>query len=140
MRERDHLRRTPGWRRPVVVVAVIVATFGALTGCGSEASTSAEDAKAAELQAQLAPLDIDIETDTIVALYGDDGGKVCEIAADPAALEREGLLAHPRFPLRRLRVTTEAVAYTKAVISVYCPDQLGNIEDYIDGLRVGDEN
>ena len=55
-------------------------------------------------------------------------------------MEREGLLAHPRFALRRLHVTTDAVIYTEAVIEVYCPDQLGNVREYIEGLRVADEN
>lgn len=109
-------------------------------GCGSDQASSAEQAKADQLQAKLEPLDITVDTDTIVSLYGDDGGKVCTVAADPAALRREGLLAHPRFALRRLHVTTEAVAYARAVISVYCPEDLGNVEAYIRTLRVDDEN
>ena len=112
----------------------------ALAGCGSEEGTKAERDKAEELHAKLKPLGLDIDTDTAIALYGDDGGKVCAIAEDPAAMEREGLLAHPRFALRRLHVTEDAVAYTEAVIAVYCPDQLGNVRDYIDGLRVADDN
>lgn len=122
------------------VLAVAAGLVLAVPACGSEQGTSAEEAKAAELQAKLAPLDISLETSTIVSLYGDDGGKLCTIAEDPAAMEREGLLAHPRFALRRLHLTAEAVAYTEAVVSVYCPDQLSNVQDYIDGLRVADEN
>ena len=138
----DQTRRSrrPRWRRRAAMAGLIAALMFTGSACGSEQGTSTENAKAADLQAKLAPLDIDVETSTIVSLYGDDGGKVCQIAEDPAAMDREGLLAHPRFALRRLHVTTEAVAYTKAVIEVYCPDQLGNVEDYIAGLRVSDEN
>ena len=126
--------------RALLAVALSVGVVLGAAGCGSDEATSAEQSKAAELQAKLAPLDIDIETETLISLYGDDGGKVCAIADDPGALEREGLLAHPRFALRRLHVTDDAVAYARAVISVYCPEELGNVEDYIEGLRVADEN
>jgi len=129
----------PTMRRAGAVLLAAALALG-LVACGSDSGTKAERTKADELQAKLEPLDIDVETDTLIALYGDDGGKVCAIAEDPAAMEREGLLAHPRFALRRLHVTTDAVAYTEAVIEVYCPDQLGNVRDYIEGLRVSDEN
>jgi len=127
-------------RRGVLAGALVLLLAAGAAGCSSEDATAAETTKAAALQAKLEPLGIDVETETIITLYGDDGGKVCEIASDPAAMEREGLLAHPRFALRKLHVTTEAVAYTKAVIEVYCPDELGAVTDYIDGLRVDDEN
>lgn len=137
------MRDGPPNRRRAGAIVLAAAVLGAalgLAGCGSEEGTKAERSKAEQLQAALEPTGIDVDTDTLVALYGDDGGKVCDIAADPAAMAREGLLAHPRFALRRLHVTKDAVAYTEAVISVYCPDQLGNVRDYIDGLRVADEN
>lgn len=122
-----------------LLAATLVVGLGA---CGSEEGTEAERTKADELQAELASagIDDDIETSTLVALYGTDGGKVCAIAEDPAAMEREGLIAHHRFPLRKTEVDADAVAYATAVVEVYCPDQLGNVEDYIEGLRVDDGN
>ncbi len=134
------MRDAPPIRRLAAVALAGALAVGLLGGCGSEEGTKAERAKAEQLQAKLAPHDLDIDTDTAVSLYGDDGGKVCALAEDPAAMEREGLLAHPRFALRRLHVTTDAVIYTEAVIEVYCPDQLGNVREYIEGLRVADEN
>ena len=130
--------------RGLAAVALVLGLATGAAACGSDTGpaqgSAAERAKAAELQTELEPLGIDVETGTLISLYGTDGGKVCEIASDPAAMDREGLLAHPRFPLRRLHVTTEAVAFTEAVISVYCPDQLGAVADHIDGLRVDDES
>jgi hypothetical protein len=120
--------------------ALVVGAVLGLGACGSDEGTTAERDKADQLEAKLKPLGIDVDPATAIALYGDDGGKVCAIAEDPAAMEREGLLAHPRFALRRLHVTDDAVAYTEAVIEVYCPDQLGNVRAYIAGLRVSDEN
>lgn len=134
------MRDGPPIRRRACAALLAGALVLGLAACGSEEGTRAERTKAEQLQAKLEPLGIDVDTDTMVSLYGDDGGKVCAIAEDPAAMEREGLLAHPRFALRRLHVTTDAVAYTEAVISVYCPAQLGNVRDYIEGLRVSDEN
>ena len=134
------MRDAPPIRRAAAVALAALVAVGVLGGCGSDEGTKAEREKAHELQAKLAPHGLDIDTATAISLYGDDGGKVCAIAEDPAAMEREGLLAHPRFALRRLHVTTDAVAYTEAVIEVYCPAQLGNVRDYIDGLRVADEN
>lgn len=130
------------WRRRAGAAALCLALAGGASACGSDSASSAERAKADALQAKLAPVDLegDVDTDTLISLYGTDGGKVCEIASDPAAMEREGLLAHPRFALRKTEVDPDAVAYTKAVVEVYCPDQLGNVEDYIEGLRVDDEN
>ena len=128
--------------RALVAGALTVALALGATGCGSEEGTKAERQKAEQLQAAVKPLgsDADIDIDTAVSLYGDDGGKVCALAEDPGAMEREGLLAHPRFALRKTNVDPDAVAYTKAVIEVYCPDQLANVEEYIEGLRVDDAN
>jgi hypothetical protein len=123
---------------------VTIALLLGLGACGSDDGTTAERTKAEELQAALAPLDLDgvddLETSTLISLYGTDGGKVCAIAEDPGAMEREGLIAHPRFALRKTEADPDAVAYAKAVIEVYCPDQLANVEDYIEGLRVDDGN
>lgn len=129
-------------RSRLIAVALVLGLAVGAAGCSSEPGTKAERKKAEELQAKLAPLGIDADVDvaTAVSLYGDDGGKVCAIAEDPGAMAREGLLAHPRFALRKTHVDTDAVAYTKAVIEVYCPDQLTNVEDYIEGLRVDDAN
>ncbi|MGN6693356.1 MAG: hypothetical protein ACTHN0_04195 [Aquihabitans sp.] len=129
-------------RRLAAALLVVWLAIAALAGCGSDEGTKAERAKAEQLQAELdaAGVDDGIDVDTAVSLYGDDGGKVCAIAEDPAAMEREGLLAHPRFALRKTEVDPDAVAYTKAVIEVYCPAQLGNVEEYIEGLRVDDAN
>lgn len=125
------------WTAAALAALLAVTILGA---CGSEEGTKAEREKAEELQAKVAPLgdDAQIDIDTAVSLYGDDGGKVCAIAEDPGAMAREGLLAHPRFALRKTEVDPDAVAYTLAVMDVYCPDQLGNVRDYIEGLRVDD--
>lgn len=130
------------WGRRVLPAALVTtALLLGLGACGSEEGTKAERTEAEELQGKLAPLGIDdIETGTLVSLYGTDGGKVCAIAEDPGAMEREGLIAHPRFALRKTEVDPDAVAYAKAVVEVYCPDQLANVEDYIEGLRVDDGN
>lgn len=131
-------------RRPAAAVLLAAALVLGLGACGSDEGTKAERTKAEELQAKLKPLglddDGDLETSTLISLYGDDGGKTCAIAEDPGAMAREGLFAHPRFTLRKTEVDPDAIAYTKAVISVYCPEQLGNVEDYIEGLRVDDGN
>jgi len=136
MRDGPSMRLRTG---TALLAAALVLGLGA---CGSDEGTKAERAKAEQLQAKLASLDVDadIDVDTAVSLYGDDGGKTCAIAEDPAAMAREGLLAHPRFALRKTEVDPDAVAYTKAVIEVYCPDRLADVEDYIEGLRVDDAN
>ena len=46
----------------------------------------------------------------------------------------------PASPCARPRSTPTPWPTPKAVIEVYCPDQLGNVEDYIEGLRVDDGN
>ena len=86
------MRDAPPIRRLAAAVLATALAVGVLGGCGSDEGTKAERDKAEQLQAKLAPHDIDIDTETAVSLYGDDGGKVCAIAADPAAMEREGLL------------------------------------------------
>lgn len=129
-------------RRPPLGAVALVAALAAATvlgACSAEDGTSAEQAKADQLRSALDEAGLDpVERNDIVSLYGTDGGKVCALAEDPGAMAREGLLAHPRFALRKTEVDPDAVAYVTAVVEVYCPDQLAEVEDHIDRLRVDD--
>jgi hypothetical protein len=122
-------------RATIAVLAVAAATF--LGGCKSS-TTDAEAAKAEELQAAIAPLGTKIETDVAASLYGTDGGAVCAEADDPGAVATEAAstVSH-RFTLKKTEADVDSIAYIRAVIKTYCPDQLADYDDYIRDLATG---
>ena len=127
---RAHLRA----RTRAALGALAVAAL--LAGCGHDESRE-DTAKADQLEQAVAPLGIDVDPDVYVSLYGSDGGAVCAEAGDPGALASEAasVVSH-RFTLRRTEADADTVAYVRAVISTYCPDELGSFDDYVEGLKV----
>jgi hypothetical protein len=120
-------------KRAHAIVALVLVACAA--GCGQSVS-STEQAMAEELQAKLEPLGIDVPTGTLVSLYGDDGGNLCAAAGDDDDLANVSLAGH-RFALRKTKVSTRDVAYARAVIEAYCPDELRSFDDYAAGLDQG---
>jgi hypothetical protein len=118
---------------PAAAFALALAAFAA--GCGQSIGSS-EQAMAEELQAKLEPLGVSVTTGTLVSLYGDDGGHLCAAADDDDDLANVSLAGH-RFALRKTKVSTRDVAYARAVIEVYCPDELASFDDYANGLDQG---
>lgn len=129
--------RAMATRAVVVGCGAVVAT--GLVGCGQEVS-GAEADKAAELSAAVAPLGVDVDPDVAASLYGTDGGAVCAEAGRPdvVAAEAAAAVSH-RFTLRRTEADADTVAYLRAVVATYCPDELAPYERYVDGLAVDAE-
>jgi len=117
------------------LVAAVLAV-SVLAGCGSQKITSSQEQKAQQLQAKLQPLGFDIPTGVLVSLYKNDGGFLCAAAHGPGALEHVALAGH-RFALRKLHVDPKDIAYVRAVVSVYCPDETERVDHYLNGLEQG---
>ena len=117
--------------------ALLVAGLTLLVaGCGSQDVSSGEEEKAAQLEAALAPLGVDMPVGIAASLYGTDGGHLCAAAESDGQLDHVALVGH-RFALRKTRVSPQDIAYGRAVIEVYCPDELASYESFVDGLETG---
>lgn len=109
-----------------------------LAGCGSQDISSGAQAKADELQAKLAPLGISVPEGKAASLYDDDGGYLCAAAGEDGQLEHVSLVGH-RFAAHKTNVDPKDIAFARAVIEVYCPDELAAFNDFADGLEQGED-
>jgi hypothetical protein len=124
--------------RVVGPLAAALLAVAVLVGCGSQEIKSSQEQKAQQLQAKLQPLGMDVPTGVLVSLYQDDGGYLCAAAAGPGDFEHVALAGH-RFALRKLHVDPNDIAYVRAVIGVYCPDQTKRVDHYLSGLEQGND-
>jgi hypothetical protein len=114
--------------------AALVALALVLGACSQDVSPQ-EAEKAARLDE--AGRGISVPPEVAASLYGTDGGAVCAEAADPAALGAEAAagVSH-RFTLRRTEADGERIAYLRAVVETYCPDEAAAFEDYVRSLAI----
>ncbi|MGK3952624.1 hypothetical protein ACLKM7_09905 [Microbacterium sp. I2] len=131
-----------GRERGVIYTVVIIILIGlavvALLMFRTDRQNAAADEKATQLvqaletAGMLAPT-----TDQIARVYGDDGGTAC---ADPnGALTRALVLGElsngATGPGRRPVIVEDRILKSQLlVIGVYCPDELPNYQEFIDGL------
>ena len=115
--------------------AALVLTAVAAGGADQDVSATEAD-RAAELNALAEPLGLKITPETAASLYGTDGGEVCKAAEDPDALHPAGVLVSHRFPLRKVEVDREIAAYSRAVVAVYCPQNLERYDRFLADLAI----
>lgn len=120
-----------GRRTAVAFVCVAILAVG----CSEQTSTSEEAQLAEQLQSELASQGVEIETDALIALYGDDGGHLC-IEAEQGSDYIDATLVSHRFALRKTSVSSEDVAFVGAVIDVYCPEERVVFDEFVAGLDV----
>jgi hypothetical protein len=115
------------------VLAVVVVTL-AITGLviyQSGQSSQDAEAKADQLIGQLQQSGLRTPAkETIVRVLGDDGGAVCANpgnALTKAALTAQLVIADSRFLQGEL-----------AIVSVYCPERLQEIQDFRDSLKTAE--
>ncbi len=80
------------------------------------------------------------DQDTITRVLGSDGGAVC---ADPGGnlqslRDLNGVSGAAGPGLRPGPVVERLVDAERLVVQVYCPDELGSFDDYVDSLNLGD--
>jgi hypothetical protein len=99
------------------------------------------DELAQTLQTQLDDAGMTVpDQDTIVRVLGSDGGAVC---ADPGGSlqslrDLNGVSGAAGPGLRPGPVVERLVDAERLVVQVYCPDELGSFDDYVDSLNLGD--
>jgi Tfp pilus assembly protein FimT len=120
----------------VVAVLVVVGLFT----FRSAKSTAEAEQKADQLISELQSVGARAPSqDTVVRLLGDDGGFVCK---DPnSALRRASLLAGlangAGGPGARATIADSRVVQGELlVIKVYCPDELAEFQEFVDGLKL----
>ncbi|MGA6161406.1 hypothetical protein [Amycolatopsis magusensis] len=125
----------------VALLSVLLAIAAVTTWRAGKADREAED-KADRLSAALAELGAPVpERDRIVRLLGNDGGPVC---ADPAsALHRAASLGQlsngAGGPGTRPVIADSRILEGElAIVTIYCPDQLAEFEEFVDDLRTAD--
>lgn len=121
-------------RHRAIAALVCVAVLAA--GCGEQSANDTESQLAAQLQAELASQGFEVQTSTLIALFGDDGGHLC-IGAEHASDYIDTALISHRFALRKTSVDTEDVEFVEAVIDVYCPAERAVFDKFVAGLKVG---
>lgn len=114
-----------------------------LTGCGptsaDEATSPAARQSAQSLQAQLQRLSatgVNVavpDLDTLVVLYGEDGGITCINAESPFQIAFNIGHFGSASGRRAVIVDPSLMAYDKAVITTYCPESLAQYQSVVDG-------
>ena len=135
------MRISTSHRRQAAGVALVVGVLLA-AGCGATVPQSeSSSAQAQELAGQLnqalkqeglsAP-----STGTATALYGEDGGVSCVNVGE--AEQRDGLVLFGHAGQltygRRVTMDPSVLAYDRAVIETYCPNELASYKDAVAGL------
>jgi len=130
-------------KRSTVRAGIITVALVLLGGCVAEGTTSEDEAQSDEA-AQLADelntaLEsaglVPVATSTAEQLYGSDGGWTCEVVGGldhKLAVNQFGNLSANH---RRIFLDPSIVAYDEAVIQTYCPDELDDYQDVIDGIE-----
>jgi len=128
------------WVAGALVVVLMV--VGLVAYRGAEESKDA-DAKADQFLTVLQQAGVEHlpSRDQVVRVLGDDGGSVCE---DPGNALRQATLYSmivngASGPGMRPIITDSLLLRGQlAVISVYCPDELDDVKDYLDDLETDD--
>jgi hypothetical protein len=101
------------------------------------------DEKADELIAlyEVAGLPVPESRDQIARVLGDDAAVVCEPLANGAEIGalKTRLGVGGEFYFRSTKVDAKAVAGLTAIVSVYCPDELPDLKDFLNGFDLVDE-
>ena len=119
-------------RRAVVALACLAIVA---VGCAEQTPTAEESQLAEQLQSELASQGLDVGTETLIALFGDDGGHLC-IDAEQGSDFTDVVLVSHRFALRKTTVDSEDVMVASAVIDVYCPDERAAFDEFVASLDV----
>jgi Tfp pilus assembly protein FimT len=121
----------------VMVIAAVLVVIGLVTYRGQEKTEEAE-AKADQLISVIEGAGREApDKDVIVGLLGDDGGATCR---DPNAALNQATLRNMLFngsggPGGRPSLAAGvSVQGQIAIISVYCPDELEDFQEFIDDL------
>ncbi len=135
--------QTPQERRTLYIVLAVV--VGVLMVVGliafrSAKSTAEAEQKADQLISELQKIGAPTPSkEAVVRVLGDDGGAVC---ADPnGALSRATLLAQLANGAsgpgsRPVIANSKVVQGELLVIKVYCPDELAEFQEFVDGLKL----
>jgi len=125
----------------VAIALVILLVAGVILYSSAKSTAEAED-KADQLIAALDDAGARTpDRDQIVRVLGDDGGATCENPND--ALSRATLLAlltnGSGGPGSRPVVADSRVFKGQLlIISIYCPEELEDFQDFVDDLKTGD--
>lgn len=137
--QRDGERRAMYIAFSVLVAGMMI--VGLLTFRYTASTQAAED-KAAQLISEIESTGATAPSSkVIVKLLGDDGGAVC---ADPnGALSRATLLSQLSTGSggpgsRPIIADSRVVQGELAIIKVYCPDELPDFQEFVDGLKLDD--
>ncbi|MET0830744.1 MAG: hypothetical protein ABWY62_00045 [Acidimicrobiia bacterium] len=125
-------------RRGAQILALLAGAF-LIAACGQPTPGDDAMAKAQELQEQLAGTPLaGLDPDEIASLLGDDGGHLCAAAA--GSEDDLALVAFTPvfFALRKTSVGADDVDVARAIMSVYCPEDLGVLDERVAGLTVED--
>ncbi len=124
------------------VLLVVVAAIGVASWRGVQETRAAQE-KADRLMAALGEIGAHVpDRDQIVRVLGTDGGRVC---ADPSgALNRAaqlgGLSNGAGGPGSRPVIADSLVVQGElAIIAIYCPGELSEFQEFVDGLRTTEQ-
>ncbi len=125
----------------IAVVLAVMVVVGLLMFKAGSTTQAAED-KAAQLITELESAGAQApSSEVLVRLLGDDGGAVC---ADPnGALSRATLLSQLSTGSggpgsRPIIADNKVVQGELLIIKVYCPDELADFQEFVDGLELDD--
>jgi hypothetical protein len=133
--ESTRSRRPSSQARRILAVGLALVVF--LAACSDASDDPDAVAKADQLVAALQASGATIPADSAVALFRTDGGHLC-VGATRAEDFVDTVLVSHRFALRKKKVSTTDVAFDRAVISVYCPDELPAFDAFVNGLTTGE--
>lgn len=142
-----HTEQQPRRERSIIyvvalVVLVVLAVIAVVTFFSARETAQAQD-RADELITSLedAGVDVTLSAEQIARVLGDDGGVVC---ADPnSALSRAALLDRlsngAAGPGQRPIIAEDRLVEAGVlIIQTYCPDELEEYQEFIDGLELTD--
>jgi len=127
-----------------VAVLVVVAAIALFSFLAARQDVRAEDQAEELIQALEAEgVDVRLTPEQVASVLGDDGGAVC---ANPnGALSRAVLLDRLTNGaggpgLRATIVEQRLLTGQLLIIETYCPDELGEFQEFVDGLYTVDGN
>lgn len=132
----------PSTVRPAVLRAagLAVAVGVGLSACSAAGSASDSDSNqarelAGQLNDNLAEAGLPaLDTSTATTLYGTDGGVSCENSGDLQQQLGLSQFGNNSGNLRRVVMDPSIIAYDRAVIETYCPNELSSFQDLVDEL------
>ena len=126
----------------VVGALILVLTVVALLTFHSGKSSQQAQQKAAQLTVALAAAGARTPSqDTLVRVFGDDGGSVCD---DPNGSLRRGVLTQQLMNgaagpgMRPVIADRRVVGAQLLIMKVYCPGEVPSFQEYVNSLNLGD--